>query len=236
MKNNSNFKVAVVVTISATIVYAFYLWFLNHTGQLPVEKEVEIQLLHSKRIVPLPFEVSYWWNLCICPLIISVLAYCYSSDEITGKEPSTDNSNIKDKYAARTTVFCVTAMSLAMMVGPVVLMIILSPFTEESFGPLTAATNFAFYAVIVYIVFGFAGEFLVFFFSSFTDNYDEKRTATEKYQSLATKFIRIGILKTSPMLLGLSVAFMLRLIDTEISKFFKRIKITFSIRKEVKLL
>ncbi len=224
MNTNKKFRTSVVITMIGTTVYAIYLLILSHYGKLPVEEKLLLSGTSSYWTIPLSFKVSYFWNLLLGAVITMLLAYCYNQNEIVGREPYNGNKNVEDKHMTRTSVFVATSASMGIGIGTIALNAIISPWgTEYLPGPLAGLIWGLISFISLYVVCGI----WIAAFEMIETDYCDDRSLTEKYSSRFTKYVKLGIVKTFPLALGLTIGFIIRITFDGVVKFFGSIKISF---------
>lgn len=219
-------KIATVITIVLTVVYAVILFFLDQTGNLPVETTVMVMVRDYS--FKLPFEVSAWWFLLTGPIALQMISYMYNQIEIIGREPQgKKNYNLDNKHSAKTTVFCTTAVSLAFLIWFPIVGAITMLFTPDTLGgPVSMLADGIVVFLCAYIGLGFWLEFATPLGWGIYD-IGETQSIGSRYMSMSAKYVKMGYIKTFPFLVGLTCGFMLRVIIIAVNKFFKAIKITF---------
>ncbi len=211
-------KLATVLTILVSVVYVIYLSVLSYLDKLPVQKTLTIW--EPSWQIPLPFEVSYWWYILLAPITLLWYTYCINQNEFTGQEPHGGSLKISCKHEAKTVVFCMNAVSMFFFVGPCVLSAFIDPIASGFNGPLSVGITAMMMALGMYILIGMGAEFLKTILD-FETSYSWESNTTEKYMVLSAQYIKLGFIKTLPMVIGLTLGFICRLTVESISKFFK---------------
>lgn len=211
-------KMAIVITTVVTVAYALCLLVANN---LPVERVLFVYRVDLSKWLqfPLPFEVSCWWSLLLFPIAIMVIAYAASCNLIVGKEPSHPGfpGDAQFKYRARLALYFVTNISniVAFIFVVVCVMLFSLSFLKDEMGGLLSSLISGFYVwIICYVIFGSAMEFmkaLLWESCEHSEGYTKnEETFTKKYQVSVVAFAKLGIIKTFPLLFGLTCGYLLR--------------------------
>ncbi len=225
-------KKAIMATMIVTAIYAMYLWVVQSSNGL--QSETTITFFSASWLqLTLSFSVSHWWNLLISPLTIMTLAYFFSQEAIVGKEPRGVKEETGYKYYTRLHVFIVNCLSFVMAVGLMIMAAFISPIYEESnLGPLSALVSAVITWFICYIGFAICIEaaMCLFTWNTFADDgYQiEGTNLVDRYQVTLSTFVKMGIVKTTPFTLGLTIGLLLRITLSKIFSFLKPIKISYS--------
>lgn len=222
-----NIKIAAVITLMVMAAYAIFLMALSHAGKLPVEKTLVV--LDNDWQIDLPFEVSYWWNLLLFSMILVLVVYWENHEEIAGKEPDTwkKNEKINSKYYVRVAVVGINVLSLTfclwMMIVPSIIFPLFGQFNGYS-GPLSGLFVGGITYLISYTAFG------SIIGATYLPSVGELKSQNLNHTYIA--LIKMGIIKTFPFLVGLSVGLMCMLVIEGIAKLIKGIVIAFKEEKK----
>lgn len=225
MENQNEFQMAVKVTILGMIVYLVSFTFFG----IKIEPERVIglnRLIGVGKGIPLSFEVSHWWNLLIFPLIILFLRYAYGTQEIIGREPNSSSIGLHYKHLAKQTSFTLTRIALVFFVWTVIIVVAIGIFAFKTNTLLEGVLGGIIWAVCVYTVLGFLVSVLLSVEPSDTSISDES-SPIERYLILSKNFIKIGLLKTFPMLIGITLGFIIQSTLVPIWRFFKKLTVGF---------
>lgn len=224
MENKKKFQLAVKVTILSMIVYVCAILFSG----IEVKPEKVIDLYSSigiKGEIQLPFQVSVWWNLLVFALIVFIIMYVYYHEEIVGREPNSYKANLQSKHVAKEINWALTMLAMAFL-GFIPLC--------TSIGALFSGTNLLlsglmggiWWFLIIYVALG-AFILILVPFLPFMEEINEDLDTTDRYLLLSDKFIKMNLLKTLHLLIGLSAGFMIRFTIVSIWKFFKKATVGF---------
>jgi hypothetical protein len=197
---------SILCTLVVTALHAMYLAVLSNSGKLPVE--TNLVFWRREWTIPLPFEVSLWWGL-VWPLLVEFLVvYWLLKDEIIGTEPRNSNGSGARKHDARTLVMIMTSIAGAVAVGTFAIESVMAPFAmDNTGGPLSGLVTCGAWFAGGYVGFGFGVAAL----STLTkSSYDWEDTPTDVFIPTFTTYVKMGILKTFPFILGTTTGFMLR--------------------------
>lgn len=224
-------KKAIVATMIATMLYAMYLWVLQNVNGPQVETTVTF-FVSSWLQLPLNFSVSPWWNLMISLFVIMTLAYFFNQEAIIGKEPRGAASSSGYKYYTRQHVFLVNSISLFMAVAFMILAAFISPILEDELvllGPLSALVDAVIIWFVCYIGFAIWIEALMCFvgWNTIADEMNQIEVThlslIDRYQVTMASFVKIGVIKTLPFTIGMTLGFLLRISYEKIISFLKEI-------------
>jgi hypothetical protein len=224
---NPKLKNGLLAAICFTLVYPLYLFIISRVGTLPEETQL-VKLTNGH--VDLPWSISLYWNTLLGPIFMLFLVYCYSMDKIIGKSPNENNNRLTERYKTRQEVSIVSAMSVFMGVGPAVLCAFIQPFDIKGFGgPLTIVTMIIIFSLAFYLMLAIAMQPLMELFDSeISDTYGlEEKTVTEMYVSKLIRYFKIGTIKTLPFMIGLSLAYIIRLLFNAVIKVIKGVRNSF---------
>ncbi|MCX6795412.1 MAG: hypothetical protein NT165_01605 [Candidatus Falkowbacteria bacterium] len=233
-------KTAIVITILVTVAYAIYLVLVKN---VPTENTVAL-FQESLWSIKLPFQVSAWWNLLLGPLMVLLIAYGYNKEEIIGDEPKHGASKgVKRKYEARFHIYMMNLISGGLAIASASLMaivwLIVSHFEKlnQNMGPASNAVNFLALFFVCYVGLGIALQVIYAWgwytiVDDYPDDEEGKQNLFERFSETFTAFIKLGIIKSLPFLIGLVLGFSLRLFFRSIGisvkaifNFFRRIKL-----------
>lgn len=224
MENKEKFQIAVKVTILGMIVYVCVLLFSG----IEVKPERVIDLYNSigfRGEIQLPFEVSVWWNLLVFPLIIFISRYACGHDEIAGREPHSQSANLKLKHEAKATHWMLTLLAMVFLGFMILCAIIVSALIGVN-SLLSGVLSGIYFALCVYAVLG-CGVVAMMFILPIHEDFQEEVTTTEKYLIYSENLLKIGLLKTFPIMIGLTAGFCIRIVLQSIWRFFKKLSIGF---------
>jgi len=196
-------NVATTVVILAMVAYAMLLFVF---GQ---ENETTLIFWSTNFQIELPFEISPLWNLLVFPIVMFTVSLLMNKDQITGKEYNGSNGKLEINYDTKLNMFMVQVVSL---VGFVLVFLTLSfvkviGAPEAIGGPMSTFTIATSVYFATYIVTGTIYEFFCILFKDF---YFGDVKLTETFLMRIEKFVKIGVVKTSPLMFGLILGFMLR--------------------------
>lgn len=217
MKKMKNF---VVCSVLLTVVYAILLIVLG--------SKVETSIgFGNFTLTTLPFKVSAWWNLLLLPISIIVIVYCFSSELIVGKEPKFPGwpGTVEFKYSARLNVYATIARAASVSLGIIVIYAFVFLFWSGWVGPLSSLIVSVIIWIIFYCLFGFGSEFFrVLDWEVCKEEGDLHNEITEsltlKYKIFLAIYVKMGIIKTLPFLLGLTCGFIVKQLINKTFSFF----------------
>ena len=232
-------KIAISITLVVTVAYAIMLTILGHAN-LPVEKTLVV-FSHNWLEIQLPFVVSPWWNLFLCPLIILFIGYGYSKDAIIGKEPE-HRENIERKYHVRMMLYFMNLISATMVLGTMLLSAIMwiivggTGLSALGIGPLSMLATAPIIWLGCYILIGVWEEFAMTLGwntvidtnedDSFDPLFNPEESLMIKFKATLTSYVKAGIIKSFPLLFGMVLAFMIRFSSLQVMKLIRKIKKT----------
>lgn len=214
---NQKFKTAAVLTIAAMIIYVVTLAVMQYNGTLPVETTVYVT---SPNIaIEMPFEVSYWYGLIFFPAVLMMLGVYTSLETYVGKEPRDGNFAQDIKYQARQLSVFVPALSIGIGMGTGAISVLVGPFLSDVGGPISALANTIVVSLACYLFFavGITAVMMVIHSLNYYDAKDgykpKMHSMTEAYlQFSAQLFKNSGFMLGSPLLVGCTLGYMVRLI------------------------
>lgn len=221
-------KKATIVALLVTVAYVLCLVFV----EVPNEKAL-VLFFPFKVNVLLPFEVSPWWNLMLLPFTLILCAYGYSLDSIVGKEPRSSEVSER-KFKIRLLPYFAKYVSLLIAIGTMIMAafcaIILGLFglSDVELGFLSILVSSIIFGFIAYVALGILEQFCFSFFFVKQYHSEKEESVTEKYLLLFSGYAKTGFLKSSPFLIGLTLAFILNFII----ELLKKTKIQVSVKGE----
>jgi len=237
METLKKMKIAIAITTLMALAYAALLAFKG----APQETSLII-MGEGWANIPLPKEMqfSHWWNLLVFPMAIVAIVHMCSLKEIVGDEPRSSRGMGAYKHSAKTNVFIVTIVANVLAIGSVVLWAVIDclvPVHTTQAGPLTLLVSGLVVWLGTYVGIGFCiiGAIAFFSWKTFSDPYYDESPLSERYQKTFVAFGKIGFFQTLPMILGMTLGYVLRAgMELTVSAVrwivapFKRIKISIS--------
>lgn len=222
-------KMAISLTTVGTLFYAMYITYLNLKGLIPEATNVlnfYDYFYEKNRIIELPFNLSVWFDLLIGPAIIGTILYWFNLVKNTEKRAPTDSRGLQDKQLAHSLTFGLPGVFMSLALCFPVLMIIFKIIysikgdymeMEVSLlhGFLTGMSLSLFLMTMFAPMLGF-----IFSFSDILDH-EDKRSLFQKFNSKFTHYLKIGIIFTLPLLVGMLLAFMVRILISGVIEFLK---------------
>lgn len=226
---NSKIRLAISLTTVGTLLYALYITYLSLNGLLPKSTnaiEFYDYFNEKNRTIFLPFRLSVWYDLLIGPAIIGNILYWFNLVKDTEKRAPTNSRGLQDKQLAHSVTFALPGMFASFALCWPILTIILnivSKIEGSYFEVPLIESLFSGMSLSLFLITIFA-PFLGFLFS-FSDvwNYEDKRSLFGKFNSLFTHYVKIGMIFTLPILTGVVVAFMVRILFSGFLKFYRAI-------------
>jgi hypothetical protein len=231
-------KKAIWITIAVTVAYVLMLTFLGK--YFPTEKNL---VVYNWVNIKLPFEVSPWWFLLLCPMMIFLIIYGYSRDAIVGQEPRRERNDMTNvKYHVRFMIYFTNLASMIIALGTAsVAALFWAPAkliddsfsSSDSFGPVSMAISLPIIWLVIYVVIGFIEE-SVFTLGwntsfdglepSFGSIYEKEEGLWVRFKMTFVNYEKKGIIKSMPHILGMVSVFILRIFVLKIQKIFKALK------------
>lgn len=198
---------AAMIVIMLAIAYAIVLLAL---GQ---ENQKVLVIWTDSWQYKLPFAVSPWWNMVIYPIaVFAIMHLSRWSPDFIGKEYHGEKSASIHTREAKWDVDAVSITGLVFVSCLHILalwidLVLPDPYVVN--GPLYWLVIFVPIFLAFYIAFAFIIEFGRIIF---IDLHYQKMDLSEYYISKLTKFVKMGTLKTSPFIIGLTAGFMIRVV------------------------
>lgn len=176
-----------------------------------------------------PIRTSAWWNLALFPIIIMFTVYGLSGKLIVGNEPRFPDfsGEAQFKYQARRSIHLNTAVITLAVLVSMLINAFLFLFWIESLNPLSSLIVHGIIWFVLYFFYCFVSEFSkVLLWKKYCDcdfHTEIDKSFTLKYQMILSTYVKIGIVKTLPFLLGLTCGFIIRQAINKIVELFKLI-------------